>query len=173
VNAEVVPVELVRPLRQLVLRPGRPPGDSVFPGDDDVLAAHVAVRAVRRHAEPVEVPAETGAGSVVAVGSLLPEEPPSWLTAWPGVRPPAGGGRWWRVRGMATAEGRRGRGLGGAVLGLLLQRAAHGGGGVVWCNARLAAESLYRRAGFEEAGEVFEVPGIGPHRVMWRVVPEP
>ncbi len=153
-----VPVELVRPLRQQALRPGSPPEDSVFPGDDEALATHVAVR---------------DGASVVAVGSLLPEAPPGWLTTWPGVRPPSGTGRWWRIRGMATADRWRNRGLGRAVLDLLLERAADAGGGALWCNARPAAVTLYRRAGFAEAGEIFEVPGIGPHRVMWRVVPEP
>jgi len=57
-----VAVALVRPLRQAVLRPGRPPVESVYPGDDDPRSAHLAVR--------------TASGEVLAVGSLLPEPPP-------------------------------------------------------------------------------------------------
>lgn len=155
-----MPVGVVRPLRREVLRPGRPPEESVYAGDDDGAAVHAAVR--DRHD-----------GTVVAVGSLLAQDPPAWLRSWPGVPSPSGAGRWWRIRGMATAEPWRNRGLGRAVLSLLLLRAAEAGGGTVWCNARLAALGLYRRAGFTEAGETFEISGIGPHRAMWRVVPGP
>lgn len=164
--AETVVVETVRPLRHQVLRPGWPEEDSVYPHDDHPFAVHVALRVVPD-------------GPPVAVGSLLPEDPPGWLAEWPGV-PPVGssggggggaGGRWWRIRGMAAAEEFRGRGYGRAVLALLLDRAQASGGGVVWCNARLGALSLYRRAGFHEAGETFDLPGIGPHRTLWLVLP--
>ncbi|MBG31354.1 MAG: hypothetical protein CMI31_15360 [Opitutae bacterium] len=36
----------------------------------------------------------------------------------------------------------------------------------IWCNARLAAIPLYKRLGFEEVGQPFDIPGIGPHLVM-------
>lgn len=162
VSAEVVEeVAEVRPLRRRVLRPGQPEAASLFPHDEDPLAVHVAVRP--RPGAPA-----------VAVGSLLPEDPPQWLASWPGVPavPWAGapGARWWRIRGMATAPRWRGRGLGGSVLEVLLARARAAGGGAVWCNARVTALSLYRRAGFHEAGEIFEVAAIGPHLTMWRLL---
>ena len=166
VSAEVVALEEVRPLRQRVLRPGSPEDASVFPHDDDAPAVHAVVRLA-----PGEPP--------VAVGSLLPEDPPPWLCHWPGVPASPGdepggdghggdGARWWRIRGMATDETWRGRGFGRQVLELLLDRAAMAGGGIVWCTARLPATSLYRRAGFHDAGDVFQPPGLGPHLTMWR-----
>lgn len=115
----------------------------------------------------------------MAVGSLLPEDPPDWLASWPGVptRPGSGargaGGRWWRVRGMATVEGRRGRGHGTAVLEKILEQAEASGDGVIWCTARVGALSLYRRAGFHDAGELYDVAGIGAHLTMWREVCQP
>jgi GNAT superfamily N-acetyltransferase len=184
--ARAVPVEMVRPLRAGVLRPGLPLEQSVFPGDDDPDAAHVAVPAPAPSGPGAEGEGEGrgegrgegqggcfGGGhvqAVLAVGSLLAEGPPSWLADDPEVAAAGGGGRWWRIRGMATAEGWRRRGLGGAVLHALLERAASRGGGVVWCNARVPATAFYRRAGFRPAGPAFEVPGLGPHVVMWRVV---
>jgi hypothetical protein len=36
----------------------------------------------------------------------------------------------------------------------------------VWCNARIAARTLYERAGFQATSEEFNVPEIGPHYVM-------
>ncbi|HTT86837.1 MAG TPA: GNAT family N-acetyltransferase [Acidimicrobiales bacterium] len=142
VVVDFVAAPVTRPLRLEVLRPHRGAQAAVYPGDDDPRAGHVAA---------------TEAGTVLAVGSVLPEAP-----AWA----PEG----WRVRGMATRREHRGRGLGTRVLDLLLGHAAAGGGGIVWCNARTSALGLYRRAGFEGRGEVFEVPEIGPHLVMWRTM---
>jgi ribosomal protein S18 acetylase RimI-like enzyme len=75
----------------------------------------------------------------------------------------------WRVRGMATAPHARGRGAGTAVLNALLDHADAHGATRVWCNARVAALSLYRRAGFTIASEPFDEPEIGPHYVMERL----
>ena len=87
-------------------------------------------------------------GAALAVGSVVVE----------------GGG--WRVRGMATAPEARGRGLGAVVLAALLEHALEHGGGLVWCNARPRAESLYARAGFVAVGEPWVDPLTGPHRRM-------
>ncbi len=77
----------------------------------------------------------------------------------------------WRVRGMATGLEARGRGLGTAVLESLLAHALEQGAVHVWCTARIAARSLYERAGFRVTSESFEINGIGPHVVM-ELVPE-
>jgi GNAT superfamily N-acetyltransferase len=97
---------------------------------------------------------------VVAVGTVL-RGPPPW-------EPERGDG--WRVRGMATRADVRRRGCGGLVLDALLHHVAAHGGGLVWCNARVPAQGLYARAGFVTRGEVFDIPGIGPHIQMWRTV---
>ncbi|MGA2522295.1 MAG: GNAT family N-acetyltransferase, partial [Acidimicrobiales bacterium] len=123
-----------------------PAGESVYPGDGDGRSTHAAVR------DPD--------GAVVAVGSVLPEAPP-----WEPGR--ADG---WRIRGMATEPGRRHHGHGARVLDVLLGRVSDLGGGLVWCNARVGARPFYLRAGFTDDGEVFELPGIGPHTRMWRSV---
>jgi len=131
-------------LRSAVLRPGRDPAQCRYPGEDDRRAASAAA---------------LDGDVALSVGTVLPEAPP-----WD---PPAPG---WRIRGMATAPEVRGRGLGGRVLELLVSHVAGTGGGVLWCNARTPALSLYRRAGFVARGEVFDLPEIGPHQVMWRLV---
>jgi GNAT superfamily N-acetyltransferase len=89
-------------------------------------------------------------GEPLAVGSVVIE----------------GGG--WRVRGMATSPAARGRGYGTVVLAALLEHARTHGGGLVWCNARPRAQSLYERAGFVAVSDVFDVPGTGPHRRLER-----
>lgn len=145
-----VAVSDVRPLRQLVLRPGRPPGESIYEGDEHPRAVHVGARLGPE-------------GEIVAVGSLLLEAPP-----WPVGDDRAGRCR--RIRGMATRADMRSRGMGGAVLAELLRLAADDGAVLVWCNARIGAVPFYLRAGFEVVGDRFDLPHIGLHHAMQRTV---
>ena len=92
-------------------------------------------------------------------GAFVGEE----MVATATVHPDEGG---WRLRGMATRDGFRGRGLGGALVQACLAHARESGGARIWCNARLKAADFYRRYGFEARGAVFELPGIGPHLYM-------
>lgn len=106
-------------------------------------------------------------GEVVGTGRVAPEAPPALLAALEQVGPA------WRIRGMATRADARGAGIGSAVLWALVAHAGAHGGGLVWCNARVAAQHLYERAGFATAGDVWTEPDIGPHVVMWRRVDAP
>jgi GNAT superfamily N-acetyltransferase len=76
----------------------------------------------------------------------------------------------WRLRGMATREDARNQGIGTALLDRAIRHVALHGGGLLWCNARVPALNLYRRAGFVEEGDRWDDPDIGPHVVMWRSV---
>lgn len=148
-HTEAVQLALVIPLRREVLRPGRPLQESDYAGDHDPAVVHVALR--------------HRSGMVLAVGTTFPEPAP-----WPvGIRD----GPCWRIRGMATHPGRRGRGHGRAVLDELLRRSARHGGGLVWCNARVPAVTFYLRAGFEPVGPTFVLPVIGEHQAMQRRTP--
>lgn len=124
-------------LRRLVLREGRP---VPLPGDDEP-AYHVGVY---------------DEGELVATGNVRPQRA-SWAPGRPG----------WRLRGMATAPGRRGQGAGGLVLAALLDHARGQGGGLVWCHARTPAQRFYERAGLVTRGDPWVDPEIGPHVVMW------
>jgi len=56
----------------------------------------------------------------------------------------------WFLRGMSVAEGHRSRGIGSEILDALIAHAAgRDPGGIVWCHARLPAESFYLRHGFK------------------------
>ena len=171
ITVEMVPAWTTWPLRQEVLRPRRPVRDCVYPGEDDRRSAHVA--ALQRSGGPGAggpgmgpprarsgaVP--TGAEFVVlGVGVVLAEASP-----W---EPDGDDG--WRVRGMATRPDVRGQGLGSRVLARLIDHVVDHGGGLLWCNARTPALALYQRAGFAPRGDIFELPEIGPHQVMWRIV---
>jgi GNAT superfamily N-acetyltransferase len=134
-------------LRRAVLRPHQTVAEVSLETDAHPGAAHFC--------------ADDEAGKVVCVASV-------WLEAplWePGV--PDG----WRLRGMATAPGWRGRGAGSAVLAAVLAHIAAAGGGLLWCTARLGAVGFYERAGMVTRGDRWEEPFIGPHIAMSLRVP--
>ncbi|MGH9231024.1 MAG: GNAT family N-acetyltransferase [Acidimicrobiales bacterium] len=143
VTVERVDAAVTYPLRQRVLRPGQPPGAARFAIDDDRSSASFAARAPD--------------GDVVATAVVYPEPCP-WLPDRPGA---------WRLRGMATAPDRRGRGIGTQVLRTALAHVVAAGGDLVWCNARVPARRLYERAGFRAHGDPWDEPLIGPHIAMW------
>jgi predicted GNAT family N-acyltransferase len=144
VDVRTVPAADTRPLRHLVLRPGQPAESTVYPGDDDPDTRHLAAFVD---------------GQLVGIASIY-REARSGADIVPG----------WRLRGMATSGEARGKGVGRALLSACLLHVAAEGGGEVWCNARAEALGFYAAAGFEVVGEEFEIPDIGPHRVMRRDV---
>jgi GNAT superfamily N-acetyltransferase len=143
VTVERVAADVTYPLRQQVLRPGGPPAAARFDIDNEPSTASFAAR--------------TPDGEVVATAVVYPETCP-WLPDRAGA---------WRLRGMATAPERRGRGIGTRVLRAALAHVAASGGDLVWCNARVPARGLYERTGFRAHGMPWEDPEIGPHIAMW------
>jgi len=146
VRVETVAPEVTAPLRQRVLRPHQRPDEAVLPGERDPDAVHLAAR--------------TADGAVVGTAVLVrePFEPmPDRADAW-------------RLRGMATDERLRGRGIGERVLRQAVDHVAGHGGGLLWCHARTPARRFYERAGFTAVGAEWVEPHIGPHIAMWRAV---
>jgi GNAT superfamily N-acetyltransferase len=141
VRVQAVPEEITLPLRQAVLRP------------------HMTVEELARagHAGPDALwcAAFDDAGEVVGTGTVSRSSPP-WAPDEPA----------WRIRAMAVAPDRRGRGIGSAVLAALLDHVRRNGGGLTWCNARTPARGLYARADFVPVGDEFEIEHIGPHYAM-------
>ena len=147
-----VAAEDTYPLRQQVLRPHQARSEVGFPGEADPDTVHFA--------------AFDDDGRIVGIASALHQGPG-------GAIPADDPTKWWRLRGMATAEDRRGQGVGGAILQTVLDHVAGRGGTALWCNARLSASGFYRATGFVTAGDAWEEPGIGPHVKMWRPVRPP
>jgi GNAT superfamily N-acetyltransferase len=131
------------PLRNRVLRPGKPRSAVHLAIDHDPATATFAARAPD--------------GEVIGTAIVYPEPCP-WLPERAAA---------WRLRGMATAEGRRGLGIGALVLRAALDHVGAGGGELVWCNARTPARAFYERAGFRPHGEPWDEADIGPHIAMW------
>jgi GNAT superfamily N-acetyltransferase len=131
-------------LRHAVLRPGLPLDAARFEGDDEPATRHFG-------AFP------RAGGAAVACVSCM--------------RRPRKGADAWQVRGMATRADLTGRGIGRALLAVALDALrAEGGPRLVWCNARVTALRFWERAGWAVASDVFDIPGVGPHRVLARTL---
>lgn len=139
-----ITAEETHSLRHAILRQNQPLAACAYPGDDDPQTAHFGVSVD---------------GELVGVASLYRED-------LPGAPP----GTAWRLRGMATTEAVRGQGHGRHLLRACIARAASERGEVLWCNARASARDFYARDGFLVEGEAFELPQIGPHFLMKKLL---
>ncbi len=140
-----VPAWRTATLRQHVLRPHQTVEEVAGSTDGGEGAVHFAAV---NHEE------------VIGSASVWPERPP-WVS---GLRPS------WRLRGMATAEVRRGQGVGTATLDAVVDHVRGQGGGLLWCHARTPAVRFYQRAGLVVQGEGWVDPVIGPHVAMEMVI---
>ncbi|HVW15765.1 MAG TPA: GNAT family N-acetyltransferase [Mucilaginibacter sp.] len=73
----------------------------------------------------------------------------------------------YQLRGMATIEGYRGKGIGNKLLNFAIVYLRGQKANYVWCNAREKALKFYTGMGFEVISGEFDVPNIGPHRVLY------
>lgn len=135
-----VEVALIRPLRQMVLRPGQALESAIFHDDDAPNTVHFA--------------AVSDTDDIGCVASLYCKN---------------SDGRW-QLRGMATDPVRQGCGLGARVLDACVEYVRSERGHEIWCNARITAASFYEKAGFSRFAEPFDIPGIGLHFVMKRTL---
>ena len=132
--------EEVLPLRSKVLRNGKPLAECSFDGDRDENTFHLA---------------EIIDKEIICVATFHSQPHPNFA------------GNAYQLRGMATAEHHRGKGIGNQVLnfGIVYLRGKQIR--YLWCNARKAAYSFYFGQGFEFISEEFEISEIGPHRTMY------
>ena len=128
-------------LRHAVLRAGRPLESAYYPGDESGAGVHWGA---------------WSGSELTACVSLYSVEGPST-----------------QLRGAATAPHWRNQGIGEALMRAAIaawwadERAPRD----LWCNARVAAITLYERLGFVAEGERFEFPQVGPHQRMRWVAP--
>lgn len=147
--------EQTHPLRRAILRPHQTLAEMVYPHDDEPTTVHFGSF----------VADDTGERLCGIV--TLAINPHSSEHA-PGLDAP-GLDAAWQLRGMATTPEVRGLGAGKAlVLACFdhVKHQSHTDARDIWCNARGAALGFYERMGFEVVSEAFDIPGIGPHRVM-------
>lgn len=144
-----VDLKVVLPLRAAALRPGCEPQDCTQ--ETDAEAIHLATYF---------------GDEVVAIASVFEQPVPPFVADDVPAGPAA-----WRLRGMAAHPDHRNRGAGAAALKAVINHVSSQDGDVLWCNARSSALSFYREHGFTSVGEEFTIEGIGPHYVMYLLLP--
>jgi hypothetical protein len=133
---------------------------------DDVLAIRNAVlREGRLTNSECRFPTDTIAGAF-HLGYYVDDE----LTCIASFFPQAYGdfnGVGYQLRGMATIEKYRGKGFGTLLVNFAVVYLQGLKANYLWCNARKIALKFYMNCGFEVVSPEFDVPGIGPHHVMY------
>ncbi|MBX2851821.1 MAG: GNAT family N-acetyltransferase [Phycisphaeraceae bacterium] len=140
-SCRTVAPEIIRPIRQSVLRPNQTIDEMVYEGDTAPGTFHLA--------------AIDPAGQVLGIASFYRDPHP--LDPGPGD---------WRLRGMAVEPALQGKGLGALLVQAGIERIREQDGRRLWCNARVSAQRFYEKLGFTIEGEVFEIEPIGLHYVM-------
>ena len=134
----------ILPLRHAELRAGLPVESARFDGDDDPTTRHY--------------------------GAFLPASGKN-VCCVSCMRAPREGADAWQVRGMATRGDLVRHGIGHALLSFAVAALrAEDGPRLLWCNARTTALGFWQHEGWTVASEVFDIPGVGPHRVMQRAL---
>jgi GNAT superfamily N-acetyltransferase len=146
VEFRITTVDEILPLRHAILRAGRPIETARFAGDDDPRSLHLAGISGRR---------------MIACLTFLPH---------PLDDRPA-----WQLRGMAVGDQFQGQGIGGRLLAHAEQllRQPSGAKILCWCNARVTAARFYESHGWQRLGEAFDIPEVGAHIRMSKILRPP
>ena len=138
-----ISAEETHPVRQEVLRPGRPPEECNFPGDFEETTLHFGIYE------------DSG---LIGVASFVKNKFPEFREE---VQ--------FQLRGMAVKKAVQGKGLGAELLKkgeeILLQRHHDL---LLWFNAREIAIPFYQRMGYTSIGEKFMIPNVCLHIVMYK-----
>ena len=73
----------------------------------------------------------------------------------------------YRLRGMATDPNHQGHGYGKELINFALNELKNRGCELLWFNARTSAQKFYEKLGATAIGDIFDIPGGGPHFVMY------
>lgn len=132
-------------LRHRILRPHQPLSACAYPCDTAPGALHIGVFLN---------------GQLIGIGSLLPD--PREDAPYPMS---------WRIRGMAVQEDVRGTGAGGKILQALIDAVrTQPLPAEIWCNGRANVRGFYERFGFVQEGDLFDLPDIGPHVLLVKML---
>jgi predicted GNAT family N-acyltransferase len=73
----------------------------------------------------------------------------------------------YRLRAMATSPSVRGKHVGRQIIEASIEKLKNMGIDLLWCDARLEATGFYEKLGLQMKGEIYNVPNIGPHKLMY------
>jgi GNAT superfamily N-acetyltransferase len=144
-NFRILPISAAAalPLRAAILRPGQPIENSKFPLDPDTRSFHLGFFSAEQE--------------LCGVATFHSET----THVLSGTNP-------YRLRGMAVAEKYHRHGVGRALLidaeSTLKERKCD----LLWFNARVSAFAFYENLQFRAVGDLFEIPSVGLHKVMYK-----
>lgn len=135
--------DVIIPLRAKVLRPGLPLEKSGYPQDSLDTTFHICALVNQ---------------NVASCGTFV-----SAVTGFfPNAKNP------YQLRGMATDPKYQGQKLGQKIIQegekILKEKKSE----LLWMNARVSAIPFYEKCGYQQIGEVFDIPDVGPHIIMFR-----
>lgn len=73
----------------------------------------------------------------------------------------------YRLRAMATDPIVKGTGTGAKIIKKAIEELKNKNVKLLWCDARLKATGFYEKLNFKVLGDIYEVPLIGPHKLMY------
>ena len=76
----------------------------------------------------------------------------------------------YRLRAMATSPKVRGENFGKKVIDFALDELKNRKVELLWCDAREVALGFYEKMGFTIVGDFYNVPLIGPHKLMYKKI---
>ncbi|TBN05523.1 GNAT family N-acetyltransferase [Hyunsoonleella flava] len=132
------------PVRHPVLRSGRPVATCAFGGDDLSSTIHLGL---------------FNEDNIIGVASFMQSKHELFSEK-----------SQYQLRGMAILKPFQGKGLGEIILShgetLLKEQSID----LIWCNARIIAVNFYKRRGYKTKGTPFDIPNIGQHYIMYKVL---
>jgi GNAT superfamily N-acetyltransferase len=140
IELKYISPEETRPLRQLVLRQGKPIESCIWNGD---------------HLE-----------STKHIGAFVSSRCIGVLSLFNSLTEKVEGKSQYQLRGMAVHPEHQGQGIGKALIIFIENELKAVKCQFLWCNARSSATTFYKKLGFDIASEEFMIQDVGPHYVM-------
>lgn len=130
------------PIRQIILRPGRPLETCFFQGDELETTFHFGLFSEAK---------------LVGIISLFKNNSPLFPYE-----------NQYQIRGMAVLEDYQKYGFGKQLVAHSEAFLKEKNTELIWFNAREIAVNFYEKSGYEIIGKAFEIPDVGVHYVMWK-----
>ncbi|PQZ50986.1 GNAT family N-acetyltransferase [Bacillus sp. MYb209] len=130
--------------RQTILRPNQPLEDCKYPSDYETDTFHL--------------------------GAFINDELISIASFSKEIYPDLQTGIHYRLRGMATLPNFRNQRAGSSLIHKAEQILQERNANILWCNGRITVTDYYKRLGFHEHGEIFEIEPIGLHKVLYKKI---
>ena len=143
-TAELIPASVTIDLRHRILRPEHDVSVCHYDEDNFSSTFHVGIRDVSK--------------KIIANGTFMAQAHDLFGLA----KNP------YRLRGMATETGFQKQGLGRTVVVFAEKELQQRNCDLLWFNARTTAEIFYQKLGFSADPVIFDIPTVGPHKVMYK-----